>query len=46
MTTLFATARQHFATILGAHALSKPVDALAASIVRLKGPLHRKFSSH
>ena len=40
MTALFPAASQHFATVLGRHALEETVHALAAAIVRLVGPLH------
>ena len=40
MATLFAPRREDLTAILGAHALEEPVDALASTVVRLKGPLH------
>ena len=40
MTTLFAARREDLTAVLGAHALEETVDAFAATVVRLKGPLH------
>lgn len=37
---LLAARGQHAPTVFGPHALEKPVDALAATVVRLEGPLH------
>jgi hypothetical protein len=41
---LLAAGRQNTPPIFGAHPLEKPVDAFAASVVRLKRPLHLKNS--
>jgi hypothetical protein len=40
MTTLFATASKHFATVFGAHTFQKTVHALTAPVMRLIRPLH------
>ena len=45
VTPLLAAAREHRAAVLGAHALEEAVDALAATVVRLKRPLHDRLNS-
>jgi hypothetical protein len=44
VTALFTTGGDDAATILGPHPFEEAVDALAASVVRLEGPLHLKNS--
>jgi hypothetical protein len=38
--TLFAPRREDLTAVLGAHALEESVNALASTVMRLKGPLH------
>ncbi len=44
VTALFTTGGEHFATVLGAHALEETVHAFAAAVMRLEGALHEKDS--
>jgi hypothetical protein len=37
---LFAASREDLTSVLGRHALEKTVDAFAATVMRLKSPLH------
>ncbi|GAC1578915.1 MAG: hypothetical protein NVS3B7_12730 [Candidatus Elarobacter sp.] len=42
MTAFFAAGGQDTAAVFGGHAFEEAVDALAASVVRLIGPLHER----
>jgi hypothetical protein len=44
MAPFFAASREDFASVFGRHPLEKTVDAFAATVMRLKGPLHLTYS--